>query len=170
MNALVAYAAAAVLALTTSGICSTPVSTVCRLYKSSAEKESHAVLGSGNGQQRRVRPEVTQRMDGELLRRRDEDGAARRLVRDEAAEERGVVCFDVGGFSFLRVCHTCVCGCAYARVFAYACVIVRDMGSSSIVAGRICKKFDATRVASRSVIQIDIVTDPLAVNLVACLT
>ena len=58
----------------------------------------------------------------------------------------------------LRVCHTCACGCAYARGFAYACVIVRDAGSSSIVAGRVCRKFDATRVASRSVIQIDIVT------------
>ena len=58
------------------------------------------------------------------------------------------------GVTFLRVSHTCACGCAYARVFAYACVIVRDAGSSSIVAGRVCRKFDATRVASRSVIQI----------------
>ena len=84
MSASVAYAAASGSAMTTSRICSTPVSIVCRrLCKSSAEKESHVVLGSGNGQQRRVRPEVTQLLDGELLRRHDEDGAARRHVRDE---------------------------------------------------------------------------------------
>ena len=69
------------------------------------------------------------------------------------------------GVTFLRVSHTCACGCAYARVFAYACVIVRDAGSSSIVAGRVCRKFDATRVASRCMIQIDIVTGRIMVRL-----
>ena len=157
MNASVAYAAAAGSALTTSRICHTSVCNVCRLYKSSAEKKSHAVVGSGNGEQRleqrRVQLEVTQLLGGELMRRRVEDVAARWHVRDEAAEESGEV-----GLTFLRVCHTCACGCAYARVFAYAGVTVRDAGSSSIVAGRVCRKFDATRVASRCVIQIDIDT------------
>ena len=87
MNASVAYAAAAGSALTTSRICNTSVCNVCRLYKSSAEKDSHAVVGSGNGEQRleqrRVRFEVTRLLGGELLRRRGEDGAARRHVRDE---------------------------------------------------------------------------------------
>ena len=80
MNASVVYAASAGSALSASRICSTPFSNVCRLYKSSAEKDSHAVVGSGNGEQRleqrRVRLEVTRLLGGELLRRRGEDGAA----------------------------------------------------------------------------------------------